>query len=92
MNNAKIDLNAEAMLNRLESMKTQADAVYQQITKTSGVMEELKTYFTGTSATNLQQKHESLESTYASLLSYLEGKIAEMQTLTGNIQRVDEEV
>ena len=55
-------------------------------------MEELKTYFTGTSATNLQQKHESLESTYASLLSYLEGKIAEMQTLTGNIQRVDEEV
>ena len=84
-------LDADAMLKRINVMQEQAEAVFQQIEKTKGVMEELKRNFEGASAARLQEKYNNLANTFNDLLSYLKQKADDMQTLTTNVTRADEE-
>ena len=84
-------LDADAMLKRINVMQEQAEAVFQQIEKTKDVMEELKRNFEGASAARLQEKYNNLANTFNDLLSYLKQKADDMQTLTTNVTRADEE-
>ena len=83
-------LDADAMLRRIEKMRTEAEDVYKTLTATEVVMEKLKKYFMGESANRLQSKFADLASTYKELLNYLNSKADAMRELTANVTAADE--
>ena len=83
-------LDAEATLTRMRNMETQSDTIKSTIDQTRGIMEELQKNFTGVSATTLQKEYEDVANTFDDFRNYLQQKIKDMETLTGNITRTDE--
>lgn len=90
--NEQVDtyLDAEATLTRLRNMDSQAGKVKDVLDGTKGVMEDLTHNFTGVSATNLQKEYNDVAETFKDFHNYLQSKIIEMETLTGNITTTDE--
>ncbi len=83
-------LDADATLTRMHSMEEQSDTVKATIDQTKGIMDELATNFTGVSATTLQKEYQDVADTFDDFRNYLQQKIKDMETLTGNITRTDE--
>lgn len=83
-------LDAEATLTRMRNMETQSDTIKATIDQTRGIMEELQKNFTGVSASTLQKEYEDVANTFDDFRNYLQQKIKDMETLTGNITRTDE--
>lgn len=83
-------LDADATLARMRNMETQSDTVKATIDETRGIMEELQNKFTGVSATKLQKEYQDVADTFDDFRNYLQQKIKDMETLTGNITRTDE--
>jgi len=83
-------LDAEATLTRMRNMETQSDTIKATIDQTRGIMEELQKNFTGVSAATLQKEYQDVADTFDEFRNYLQQKIKDMETLTGNITRTDE--
>ncbi len=83
-------LDADATLTRMRNMETQSDTVKATIDETKGIMEELQTKFEGVSATKLQKEYQDVADTFDDFRNYLQQKIKDMETLTGNITATDE--
>ena len=83
-------LDAEASLNRMRNMETQSDTIKSTIDETRNIMEELQKNFTGVSASTLQKEYNDVAETFDDFRNYLQQKIKDMETLTGNITRTDE--
>ena len=83
-------LDAEATLTRMRNMETQADTIKNTIDATRDIMTELSNKFTGVSATSLQKEYNDVAETFDDFRNYLQQKIKDMETLTGNITRADE--
>lgn len=83
-------LDAEATLTRMRNMETQSDTIKATIDQTRGIMEELQKNFTGVSAATLQKEYQDVADTFDDFRNYLQQKIKDMETLTGNITRTDE--
>ncbi len=83
-------LDAEATLTRMRNMETQSDTIKSTIDETRNVMEELQKNFTGVSAATLQKEYNDVAETFDDFRNYLQQKIKDMETLTGNITRTDE--
>ena len=83
-------LDAEATLSRMRNMETQADTIKNTIDATRDIMTELSNKFTGVSATSLQKEYNDVAETFDDFRNYLQAKIKDMETLTGNITRTDE--
>lgn len=83
-------LDAEATLSRMRNMETQSDTIKATIDQTRGIMEELQKNFTGVSAATLQKEYQDVADTFDEFRNYLQQKIKDMETLTGNITRTDE--
>lgn len=83
-------LDAEATLTRMRNMETQSDTIKATIDQTRGIMEELQKNFTGVSAARLQKEYQDVADTFDDFRNYLQQKIKDMETLTGNITRTDE--
>ncbi len=83
-------LDAEATLTRMRNMETQSDTIKATIDETRNIMEELQKNFTGVSAATLQKEYNDVADTFTEFRNYLQQKIKDMETLTGNITRTDE--
>lgn len=83
-------LDAEATLTRMRNMETQSDTIKSTIDETRNIMEELQKNFTGVSASTLQKEYNDVAETFDDFRNYLQQKIKDMETLTGNITRTDE--
>ena len=83
-------LDAEATLTRMRNMETQSDTIKKTIDETRNIMEELSKNFTGVSAATLQKEYSDVAETFDDFRNYLQQKIKDMETLTGNITRADE--
>lgn len=83
-------LDAEATLTRMRNMETQSDTIKTTIDETRNIMEELQRNFTGVSASTLQKEYNDVAETFDDFRNYLQQKIKDMETLTGNITRTDE--
>ena len=83
-------LDAEATLSRMRNMETQSDTIKATIDQTRGIMEELQKNFTGVSASTLQKEYNDVAETFDDFRNYIQQKIKDMETLTGNITRTDE--
>ena len=83
-------LDAEATLTRMRNMETQSDTIKATIDETRNIMEELQKNFTGVSAATLQKEYNDVADTFNEFRNYLQQKIKDMETLTGNITRTDE--
>lgn len=83
-------LDAEATLTRMRNMETQSDTIKTTIDETRNIMEELQKNFTGVSAATLQKEYNDVADTFDDFRNYLQQKIKDMETLTGNITRTDE--
>ncbi len=83
-------LDAEATLTRMRNMETQSDTIKATIDETRNIMEELQKNFTGVSASTLQKEYNDVAETFDDFRNYLQQKIKDMETLTGNITRTDE--
>ncbi len=83
-------LDAEATLSRMRNMETQSDTIKATIDETRNIMEELQKNFTGVSAATLQKEYNDVADTFNDFRNYLQQKIKDMETLTGNITRTDE--
>ncbi len=83
-------LDAEATLTRMRNMETQSDTIKSTIDETRNIMEELQKNFTGVSAATLQKEYNDVAETFDDFRNYLQQKIKDMETLTGNITRTDE--
>ena len=83
-------LDAEATLTRMRNMETQSDTIKATIDETRNIMEELQKNFTGVSASTLQKEYNDVADTFNDFRNYLQQKIKDMETLTGNITRTDE--
>ena len=83
-------LDAEATLTRMRNMETQSDTIKSTIDETRNIMEELQKNFTGVSAATLQKEYNDVADTFDDFRNYLQQKIKDMETLTGNITRTDE--
>ena len=90
--NEQVDtyLDAEATLTRMRNMETQSDTIKATIDETRNIMEELQKNFTGVSAATLQKEYNDVAETFDDFRNYLQQKIKDMETLTGNITRTDE--
>ncbi len=90
--NSNVDtyLDAEATLTRMRDMETQSDTIKKIIDSSRDIMEELQTKFTGVSASTLQKEYNEVADTFNEFRNYLQQKIKDMETLTGNITRTDE--
>ena len=88
MNNTYLD--AEATLARMHTMEDQSDTIKKIIDSSRDIMEELQTKFTGVSASTLQKEYNEVADTFNEFRNYLQQKIKDMETLTGNITRTDE--
>ena len=83
-------LDAEATLSRMRNMESQSDTVKATIEQTRTIMEELQKKFEGVSASTLQKEYNDVAETFDDFRNYLQEKIKDMETLTGNITRADE--
>lgn len=83
-------LDAEATLTRMRNMETQSDTIKATIDQTRGIMDELQKNFTGVSSARLQKEYQDVADTFDEFRNYLQQKIKDMETLTGNITRTDE--
>ena len=88
MNNTYLD--AEATLARMHTMEDQSDTIKTTLDETRNIMEELQKNFTGVSSTKLQKEYADVAATFNEFRNYLQQKIKDMETLTGNITRTDE--
>lgn len=84
-----IFLNKEAMKTRIQNMATTADSAFAYLKQTKDTMDELKRFFSGESASRLQEKYNEIEATYTSFKSYLDDKATEVDTYTTNIANTD---
>ena len=83
-------LDAEATLTRMRNLETQSDTIKSTIDETRNIMEELQKDFKGVSAAALQKEYGDVSDTFEDFRNYLQQKIKDMETLTGNITRTDE--
>lgn len=83
-------LDAEATLNRMRKMETQADTVRTVLDSSRNIMDELHESFEGVSAGRLQNSYNEVADTFAQFRNYLQSKIKDMETLTANITNTDE--
>jgi len=83
-------LDAEATLARMRNMESQSDTIKSTIDETRTIMEELQKNFTGVSAQTLQKEYDDVAETFDDFRRYLQQKIKDMETLTGNITATDE--
>ena len=83
-------LDADATLARMRNMETQSDTIKATIDTTRDIMEELAKNFEGVSSATLQKEYNDVAETFDDFRNYLQQKIKDMETLTGNITITDE--
>ncbi len=83
-------LDADATLERMQKMETQADTIKTVLDSSENIMEELKENFSGVSAMKLQNNYNEIAETFSQFRNYLQSKVKEMETLTKNITTTDE--
>ena len=83
-------LDADATLTRMRTMETQSDTIKKTIDETRNIMDDLSRDFVGVSASTLQKEYGDVAETFDDFRNYLQQKIKDMETLTGNITRTDE--